>query len=249
MPTALPPFYAHRFGRAYGPDSSLRALEHARGEPLAGIETDCCLTADGAIALLHEPYLPHGCTAEGWAHERSARELAGARLRDAHGRPTRERVLLLEELLDRVADSDLTVQLEVKAWADADLAVRTAEVVCRRALEHPRARRERLEVISFWPQAAAVAAGHGLASRIIVACAYTPGALARWAAAAGVSGVILEGPYWAPEPVAAWRAAGLSVMSGVVNDPALLRRVLPFGPDAVATDRPHELRRELTEPA
>jgi hypothetical protein len=38
-----------------------------------------------------------------------------------------------------------------------------------------------------------------------------------------------------------WRAAGLSVMSGLVNDPEVLARLLAFAPDHIATDRPHEL--------
>jgi glycerophosphoryl diester phosphodiesterase len=38
------------------------------------------------------------------------------------------------------------------------------------------------------------------------------------------------------------RRAGLSVTTGTVNDPALLARVLRFGPDAVTTDAPHALR-------
>ena len=74
-------------------------------------------------------------------------------------------------------------------------------------------------------------------TRLIVAAAYTPAAFARWACAAGVAGVILEGPYWAEEPVRTWRAAGLSVMSGLVNDPAILARVLAFEPEHIATDR------------
>ena len=49
--------------------------------------------------------------------------------------------------------------------------------------------------------------------------------------------MILEGPYWAEEPVRMWRAAGLSVMSGLVNDPAVLARVLAFEPEHIATDR------------
>lgn len=36
--------------------------------------------------------------------------------------------------------------------------------------------------------------------------------------------------------------AGLSVNTGTVNHPELLSRVLEFAPDAIGTDRPHELR-------
>jgi glycerophosphoryl diester phosphodiesterase len=64
----LPALYAHRLGRAYGPDSSAAALARALERPLAGLETDCCLTADGELVLLHEPLLEAGTTLSGWAH-------------------------------------------------------------------------------------------------------------------------------------------------------------------------------------
>jgi len=38
------------------------------------------------------------------------------------------------------------------------------------------------------------------------------------------------------------RDAGLSVNAGTVNHLELLSRVLEFAPDAIGTDRPHELR-------
>jgi glycerophosphoryl diester phosphodiesterase len=86
----LPPLYAHRLGRAYGPDSSATALRGALAAGVDGLESDACLTADGALVLLHDPYLPLGTDREGFAHERTARELRCARLRDRGGRLTAE---------------------------------------------------------------------------------------------------------------------------------------------------------------
>jgi glycerophosphoryl diester phosphodiesterase len=48
-----PALYAHRLGRAYGPDSSFAALTRALHEPVDGLETDCCVTAEGELVLLH----------------------------------------------------------------------------------------------------------------------------------------------------------------------------------------------------
>jgi len=87
-PPVLPPLYAHRLGRAYGPDSSAAALQRAlAGGPLAGVETDVCLTADGELVCLHDPLLGIGTTLEGWAHERSAAAICNGRLRDAADAP------------------------------------------------------------------------------------------------------------------------------------------------------------------
>jgi glycerophosphoryl diester phosphodiesterase len=53
----LPAIYAHRLGRAYGPDSSHAALRRSLEQHVDGLETDCCLTADGELVLLHDPLL------------------------------------------------------------------------------------------------------------------------------------------------------------------------------------------------
>ncbi len=87
----LPALYAHRLARAYGPGSSLAALHRASGPPLDGLETDCCLTADGDPVLLHDPLLDLGTTVSGRAHQRTAAEIRAGWLRNlliqAHNRP------------------------------------------------------------------------------------------------------------------------------------------------------------------
>jgi glycerophosphoryl diester phosphodiesterase len=98
---APPLIVAHRLGRAGGPDSSRQALRRALAGPADGPETDVCLTADGQLALLHDPWLAIGTTAEGWAHRtRWTDVLELACLRDRDGVPTAEPVLRLEDLLD-----------------------------------------------------------------------------------------------------------------------------------------------------
>ena len=45
------PLYAHRLGRAYGPDNSAGALAGALAAGVEGLETDLCLSADGELVL------------------------------------------------------------------------------------------------------------------------------------------------------------------------------------------------------
>src|ERR687891_2085518 len=119
--SCVPALVAHRLGRAYGPDSSLAALERTLAGPVDGVETDVCLTADDDFVLVHDPLLTLGTTLDGWAHERQAAAIRAARLRDRHGEPTGERPLLLAEALDAVP-RELPLQLDVKAHADRRLA-------------------------------------------------------------------------------------------------------------------------------
>lgn len=96
--------------------------------------------------LLHDPLLEVGTTVSGWAHRCTAAEIHAGWLRHCDGRPSDDRTLLLDELLD-LAPPGATLQLEVKAHADPALARRTARAVCERLSDHPA--RERSEIISF----------------------------------------------------------------------------------------------------
>jgi glycerophosphoryl diester phosphodiesterase len=236
------PLYAHRLGCAYGPDSSATALGRTLQQPIEGLETDCCLTADGELVLLHDPLLEVGTTLTGWAHERPSAQIQAGRLRRRDGTPSDEHPLLLDELLE-LAPADAKLQLDVKAYADPALAQRTARAICERLRDHPA--RERTEVISFWSGACELAAELGFRARLVMIAGYRVRALATWARRAGLHGVCVEHFLLSPAPVGALRAAGLSVTTGTVNHAATLERILPLGIDAITSDRPHELRGEF----
>ena len=201
---------------------------------MAGVETDCCLACDGGIVLLHDDLLPTGTDLDGWAHDRTTAELLGGRLRSRTGEVTAETVLGLDEALTLLSGKAQVIQLEVKATADVALAERTAAALCAR--RDVRELSDRIEIISFWPPAVEVAARAGLRTRLIVAAAYAPDAFARWAGAAGVTGVILEGPYWAAEPVGMWRGCR------PVGDVRSGQRPGGPGPGARVRARPHRHR-------
>ncbi len=239
---ALPPLFAHRLGRAYGPDSSIPALEQAL-VGADGVETDACLTADEQLVLLHDPLLSVGTNLQGWVHQRSLDQIRREGvLLDRQGRPTAERPLSLDELLD-ATPPDMPIQVDIKAHADPGLAARTARALCERY--RGTRQRRRIEVISFHSSACAVAAAHGFASRLVVFADYAPESLAAWATRHGVSGVSVEHFLLTGRLARVFRLAGLSVNTGTVNDAELLLRIVgAVDPDAVCTDRPAELRRE-----
>jgi glycerophosphoryl diester phosphodiesterase len=242
----LPPFYAHRLGREPGPDSSRAALQATLAGPVDGLETDVCLTADGRLVLLHDPWLAAGTTLRGWAHETAWRDLRNARLRDRDGVATNETPMLLDELLDGAPD-DLPVQVEIKAHGDPELARATAATVCRAAGARPD--RGRLEVLSFHTAACEEAVRQGMPARLVAWADYAPAALARWAAHAGVGGVCIEHFLLHAGLVNRLRSDGLSVTTGTINDATLAARAATLGVDAITTDRPGALHRELAATA
>ena len=238
----LPPLYAHRLGREPGPDSSRAALQATLAGPIDGLETDACLTADGRLVLLHDPWLSAATTLRGWAHETQWSELRHARLRNRDAAPSNQTPMLLDELL-HAAPSGLVVQVEVKAYGDPRLARATAAAVCQMARR--RADRGRVEVLSFHTTACEEAARQGMAARLVAWADYTPATLARWARRAGVRGVCIEAFLLHPGLVDQLRVDGLSVTTGTINDATLAARASALGVDAITTDRPAALHREL----
>ena len=242
----LPPLYAHRLGRDPGPDSSRAALSATLAGAVDGLETDVCLTADRKLALLHDPWLSGGTSSNGWAHRARWSELRHVRLRDRNGAVTDETPMRLEELLDG-APLELPLQVEVKAHGNPELARATAAEVCR--MVRATATRRRVEVLSFHTCACEEAAADGLPARLIIWADYAIGALIDWAADAGVGGVCVEHFLLHAELVQRLRASGLSVSTGTINDPTLALQAALLEVDAITTDRPAALRRELSCPA
>jgi glycerophosphoryl diester phosphodiesterase len=242
LTVVLPAIYAHRLGRAYGPDSSRAALGRSLEGHIDGLETDCCLTADGELVLLHDPLLELGTTLSGWAHERTAAQIRAGTLRHRDGTASEERPLLLDELLE-LAPAGATLQLEVKAHADPSLAQRTTQAICDRLADHPA--RGHSEILSFFASACELAAGLGFRTRLIIIADYRPDALATWAQVVGLHGICVEHFLLSPVLLATLRASGLSVTTGTVNHPGLLSTLLPLGLDAVTSDTPAELRAAL----
>jgi glycerophosphoryl diester phosphodiesterase len=241
---ASTPLYAHRFGAAYGPESSRSALEHTLAGGVDGIEADILLTRDERVLALHDPILSYSTDLTGWAHERDAAEILEAHLPDEVGEPSDEHPMGLEEVLDAIP-RDLAFQLDVKAYADHELARRTAERACEVVRGHGSA--DRVEIISFFSGACAAASGLGVSSRLVAWSDYAPEALAEWAVGHGMVGVSFEGFILSERIMEAVHAAGLTVSAGAVNTVDQARKLIALEVDILVSDRPHELRSELTE--
>jgi hypothetical protein len=137
------------------------------------------------------------------------------------------------------------VQLDVKAYADPELALRTAERCCETIVEH--GRREQAEIISFFSNACEAAAERGFRSRLVIWADYAPRALCEWALERGIGGVSVEGFIVGRTLREALREADLTLCVGAVNARDQLRQLLAFEPDVLVSDRPHELREALAE--
>src|SRR5882724_5469552 len=105
---------AHRGGARLWPENSLRAFRESLALGADLVELDVHLTADGALAVIHDATLRRTTDRLGRVRTRTAAELRRARLRGPDRRLTTEHVPMLEEALAIVAAAGADVLVEVK---------------------------------------------------------------------------------------------------------------------------------------
>ncbi len=254
-----PRWVAHRGGAALWPENSLLAFRNALALGARFLELDVHATADGGVAVIHDPTLDRTTEATGPVAARAAAELRRIRLKARDGGLTDETVPLLDDVLALVAPAGASLLVEVKTPGPAVVYQRTATGVT----PVPGRRYEGLERAVLARVTAA-----GMAGRVIV-MAFNPAVLAAvraqapaqptallvdrvhvegigaagvdavaWAAAAGATVLGLNHLLCDERVVAAAHAAGVSLGVFTVNDAERMRRLAALGVDIVITDRP-----------
>ena len=220
MPTAV---QAHRGS----PDRSAGILENtveaflrARRLGADSVELDVRATADGSLAVHHDPEIPGA----GPVHLLTTAELP-------------PHAPLLADALGACAGMDVNVEIKnlpTEAAFDPDELVARAVV----DLVVESGRRESVSVSSFWTGALAAVrdSGAGLPTALLVLPSFSVAASVAAAVELGCSGLNLPLPLVDAAAVGAARDAGLSVAAWTVADRAGLEAVLAAGVDTVITD-------------
>ena len=233
------PVYGHRFGSEYGPESSRSALEKSLARQVDGVECDIILSRDDEVFALHDPGLSLSTDLEGWAQERIADEIDEAFIRGQSGEVSDEHPLRLRAVLDLIPRG-LPLQLDVKAYADPELADRTTARACEITKEH--GTDDRIEVISFFTRGCLVAVEHEVSTRLVLWADYAPEVLVQWVLDRDIDGVSLEGFIFSHDLVDPLHDAGVTISVGAVNSPGQLERLLPMHPDIIVSDCPAEIK-------
>jgi glycerophosphoryl diester phosphodiesterase len=256
---------AHRGGARLWPENSLRAFRESLALGVDLVEADIHLTADGALAVIHDATLRRTTDGRGRVRMRTAAELRRARLRGPDRRLTNEHVPMLEEVLAIVAAAGGGVLIEVKA-PGRGLGVRYFP----RSRIKPGARYQGLEerviaalssaklieranLMSFNP--AVIERARTLAptlpTTLLVSTMHIRLARARpaetvaWALRYGATDVGLKHTLVDETVIEAARAGGIRVGVWTVNDEPEMRRVIGLGVDVLTSDRPDVALRAL----
>lgn len=241
-------YVAHRGGAARWAENSLTAFRGALAGGARLVELDVHLTADGEVAVIHDPTLDRTTTGHGPLSACTAADLRRARLRDAGGAPTADSVPTLREVLDVVAPSAAGLLVEAVLGAryaglERTVLDRLAQAGCAgRAIVmafNPAVVAEVRALAPQQPTALLVDAHH-------VQEAGVPAMMAlEWARAAGVNSLGLHHTLCDAALVKAAHEAGILVGVFTVNDAHTMRRLESAGVDLIITDRPELIPAEV----
>jgi glycerophosphoryl diester phosphodiesterase len=134
----------HRGARDLWPENGLTGFREVLRLGVAGVEFDVHPTADGDLAVIHDPTLDRTTDAQGPVSACTMAELRALRLRGGD-----EGVPSLDEVLDVLAPSGVELHIELKVDPEGrpypGLEARVAEHVRRREVA------SRAVLTSFWP--------------------------------------------------------------------------------------------------
>lgn len=252
---------AHRGGALLWPENSLLAFRNALALGADLVELDVHLTADGGVAVVHDPTVDRTTDGTGIVAALSTTELRRLRLRGPDGSVTEERLPMLEDVLAIVAGSQAGLLLEVKgpqpglgvARERRDERIDVIPGPVYEGLE------ERLlaavQATGLHERTAMMSANPKVLERLrrldrqqrltlLVAGIHVELVGARsqdaveWAVSAGAADLGLQHTLATEGLLAAARAAGVTVGVWTVNDEPTLRRMAQLGVDVITSDRP-----------
>ena len=241
-----PHVYAHRGGRALGPENTIPAFDLGAAAGADGFEFDVHLSADGEVVICHDPTLDRTTDATGPVASRTARELAAVNAAVRYGvdlehewKGARAGVPTLREVLHRYPAAPMVIEMKVHtplaAQAVVD-AVREAGAI------------DRVCVGSF--SLAALQTVRALEPRIATGASQRE---TQWALYASWLGLAPWRPVYhafqvpehagrltvvSPAFLRCVHRAGLALQVWTVNEPADMQRLLDWGIDGLITDRP-----------
>ena len=254
----MPRFVAHRGGAALWPENTLLAFRSAIALGARTLEFDVHATADGDVAVIHDPTVDRTTNGTGAVSALTVADLRRLRIKGRDGQPTDEWVPTLGEVLVVAAPAGVALLVEIKTPGPAVAYERVAGEV--KATPGPRydglearvlARlreagvAERSIVMAFNP--AVVAEARALAPQQMTALLVerrhveSAGATSvepvAWASRAGATFLGVHYSVCDASMVAAARAAGVKLGVYTVNDEAELRRMAQLGVDVIISDR------------
>ena len=235
--------WAHRGASAKAPENTLAAFQLAHEMGADGVELDVQLTADGHVVCIHDETLDRTTTGRGPVVERTLHEVKAFDASGGREGFTGEAIPTLEEVLELVAPTAMTVNIELKNSIEPYPGIEEAIL----QIVEGHGMTERIIYSSFNHISATRLARSSQRSR--VGLLFSDVLAEPWDYAQRLDVTALH-PNWryvsfVPETIERCHALGLTINVWTVDNPETVRRLADLGADAVITNRPDVARAAL----
>ncbi|WP_440769864.1 glycerophosphodiester phosphodiesterase [Natronorubrum sp. DTA28] len=222
LPDEPPEIVGHRGAEGLGPPNTMAAIQRALEVGVDGIELDVRRTSDGKLLLFHDPVLDWDSDGHGWIRNTPWADVRGAEI---DGEP----LIRLEPALERLAETDVSIYLEVKETGDTDAILETVDDY---------GLLDRTTIIGFDAAALEPARSRGVSTGLVGS---TP--TSQLATAAAECGADVAFCHYAPHLASTFvdevRADGRTTgIWKLVDTEGTVRDALEVGPDVLVTNRP-----------
>lgn len=235
--------WAHRGASAYAPENTLSAFRMAHDQGADGVELDVQLTRDRRVVCLHDETLDRTTTGTGPVKALTLAEIKALDASAGRDGFAGERVPTLDEVLEALGPTGMTVNIELKNSIEPYPGLERAVL----AIVENAGMVDRVVLSTFnHPSAAGLARS---SQPNPVGLLFSDVLAEPWEYARRL-GVQALHPHWryvtyVPETVARCHAYGLSVNVWTVDEPDVARRLVAQGADALITNRPDRTRAAL----
>jgi glycerophosphoryl diester phosphodiesterase len=237
--------FAHRGGGGENPENTYAAFDHAVGLGYRYLETDVHATADGVVAVIHDPSLERMAQRPGLIGQLPWAAVAEARL------PGDQQVPRLDELLARYPETRFNLDAKdpavVEPLADVLRRAKALDRVCVTSFSDRRVGALRR---LLGPGLCTAAGPRGITGLRLASLLPDPRmGRAAWSGALAAQVPERQGPVPIVEPrfIAAAHRVGLAVHVWTIDDGPTMIRLLDLGVDGIMTDRPTVLKQVLVD--
>lgn len=233
--------FAHRGFSGMAPENTMAAFEKALAAQADGIELDVHLSRDGRLVVMHDEKVDRTTNGTGWIKDLTLAELKQLDNGSWFGKDyENETIPILAEVLERVADSDLIVNIELK---NTIIPYPNLERKVIREVERFQMV-DRVILSSFRHDS--LQEVKKINPSIQVGALYTCGMVDPWVYARYLGADAIHPHYLAAtaEVIAGCHHHGIKVHPYTVNEEKELKRLIHAGADAIITnfpDRPRQL--------
>lgn len=229
---------SHRGGALLWPENSRTAFENSAKLPVDQVEFDVHLSRDDHLVIIHDPTLDRTTDGAGPVRAQTYAALLALTLKGTAS----DRILLLDEVIDIFAPTNITLRIELKQGADQRAYPGMPRMVIETLRRRGMLARSILTSFQLDTVCEAASFAEGVRHVFLVSPALEDkvgiAAIIRDAKARGVPMLGLRFNTLDAGKVAQVRAAGLGIGGWAANDAAAIEAMLALKVDVFTSDRP-----------